>query len=64
MVQLNALELLTDLADDDRGLHYLVDTGMLSKVDAVLDRVSSSPLANILLPGFVKLLGNDSCSRT
>jgi len=57
LLQLNVLEMLVDLSQSDHGLAYLGETGVLSKVDNMLNQVSSSPYAPMLMPGFVKFFG-------
>ena len=57
LLQLNVLELLWDLAESQHGYQYLHDQGVLRNLDQLLDQVSSSPLASLLMPGFIKFFG-------
>merc|ERR1719412_2457591 len=60
LVQLNAIEILSDFAESKHGLIYLENKGVLKDMDNLLSRSSSSPMANYLLPGFIKFFGRVS----
>jgi len=60
LVQLNALEILSDFAETKHGLLYLTDQGVLRDMDKLLNESSSSPMASYLLPGFIKFFGRVS----
>lgn len=58
LLQLNALELIGDLGESGHGLQYLEDSNMLRDLDAMIESTCSSPMADILVPGFIKLFGS------
>ena len=60
LVQLNALEILSDFAESNHGLLYLTNQGVLKAMDKLLQDSSSSPMASYLLPGFIKFFGRVS----
>jgi len=60
LVQLNALEILSDFAETQHGLLYLGKEGALKDMDNLLNQSSSSPMASYLLPGFIKFFGRVS----
>ena len=60
LVQLNAIEILSDFAESRHGLIYLENKGVLKEMDNLLSQSSSSPMANYLLPGFIKFFGRVS----
>ncbi|KAH8033282.1 hypothetical protein HPB51_008765 [Rhipicephalus microplus] len=51
LVQLNALEVLTDLVSCNHGLDYLERTGIISKLRQKALNIGSDPLGNFLGPG-------------
>ena len=57
LFQLSVLELLIDLCESDHGHAYLREHGVLTKLDAMINTVSASPFASMLLPGFIKFFG-------
>ena len=57
LFQLSVLELLIDLSESDHGHAYLREHGVLTKLDAMINTVSASPFASMLLPGFIKFFG-------
>lgn len=58
LLELNVLELLSDLAQTDHGWLYLENKGIFKKIAEKLDNSEKSPLKNILFPGYVKFFGN------
>lgn len=58
LVQLNALELLKDLAVKEYGFVYLQESGIVSKLDSYLISTQSDSLQALLLPGLIKFFGN------
>ena len=63
LVQLNALEMLSDFAESQHGLAYLEGRGVLRDMDKLLDQSTSSATANYLLPGFIKFFGRVSRNK-
>ena len=57
LVQLNALEILSDLAECNHGILYLEQKGALKDMDGLLGQSASSSMASYLLPGFIKFFG-------
>lgn len=51
LAQLNALEMLKDLALTTHGFRYLERQGVLDKLRSLLADISSNPLSNLLMPG-------------
>ena len=60
LVQLNAIEILSDFAESKHGILYLEQKGALNDMDNLLNKSTSSPMANYLLPGFIKFFGRVS----
>ncbi|KAK8771714.1 26S proteasome non-ATPase regulatory subunit 5 [Amblyomma americanum] len=58
LVQLNALEVLTELVSCSHGLDYLERTGIISKLRLKALNISSDPLGNFLGPGVLKFFGS------
>ncbi|KAL1423517.1 hypothetical protein MTO96_020905 [Rhipicephalus appendiculatus] len=58
LVQLNALEVLTDLVSCSHGLDYLERTGIISKLRQKALNIGSDPLGNFLGPGVLKFFGS------
>ena len=54
LVQLNCLELLSDLALVEHGLAYLDQQGVLATLENMMKSSESDPLAGFLIPGTVK----------
>ena len=57
LLQLNALEIVADLAQPEHGLAYLDETNAIGELEVSLDNVATSPMGSLLVPGFVKLFG-------
>ncbi|XP_075551779.1 26S proteasome non-ATPase regulatory subunit 5 [Dermacentor variabilis] len=58
LVQLNALEVLTELVSCSHGLDYLERTGIISKLRQKALNIGSDPLGNFLGPGVLKFFGS------
>ncbi|XP_012062164.1 PREDICTED: 26S proteasome non-ATPase regulatory subunit 5 [Atta cephalotes] len=58
LLQLNALEILTQLAVFEEGLSYLEQQEVLSKLVQKISQVNENPLSNLLIPGLMKFFGN------
>lgn len=56
LVQLNAIEMLSDLTMVDHGLVYLDQQGIVGKLESMMGELDSHPLGNLLLPGKKNLL--------
>lgn len=63
LLQLNALELLTDLAMNEEGLNYLEQRDVLKKLGEKISRASEDPLSGLLVPGLMKFFGALARSR-
>lgn len=51
LIQLNAIEMLSDLTMVDHGLVYLDQQGIVGKLESMMGDLDSNPLGNLLLPG-------------
>ena len=51
LVQLNAIEMLTELALTPHGLHYLEDRNVLKDLEKILNTPDGDPLRSFLVPG-------------
>lgn len=58
LLQLNALEILTQLAIFEEGLSYLEQQEVLSKLVQKIAQANENPLSNLLIPGLMKFFGN------
>lgn len=58
LLQLNALEILTQLAIFEEGLSYLEQQEVLSKLVQKIAQASENSLSNLLIPGLMKFFGN------
>jgi len=58
LVQLNAIELLTQLALTHQGMKYLSETGVIRHLESLLEAPSNDPMAAFILPGIIKFFGN------
>ncbi|XP_011695433.1 PREDICTED: 26S proteasome non-ATPase regulatory subunit 5 isoform X2 [Wasmannia auropunctata] len=61
LLQLNALELLTQLAVSGEGLSYLEQQEVLVKLVQKIAQVNENPLSNLVLPGLMKFFGSIAC---
>lgn len=57
LLQLNALQLITELAETHVGFIFLKDQNILTEMDEYLGEVASGSAASFLLPGFIKFFG-------
>ncbi|GAB6021993.1 26S proteasome non-ATPase regulatory subunit 5 [Chamberlinius hualienensis] len=58
LVQLNAIEMLSDLATVSHGLQHLESVGVVRKLDVMLDKPADDIEARLLLPGLFKFFGH------
>ncbi|XP_014469017.1 PREDICTED: 26S proteasome non-ATPase regulatory subunit 5 isoform X1 [Dinoponera quadriceps] len=58
LLQLNALEILTQLAIFEEGLSYLEQQEVLSKLVQKIAQANENSLSNLLIPGLMKFFGN------
>ncbi|XP_072743888.1 26S proteasome non-ATPase regulatory subunit 5 [Anoplolepis gracilipes] len=58
LLQLNALEILTQLAIFEEGLSYLEQQEVLNKLVQKIAQANENPLSNLLIPGLMKFFGN------
>ena len=56
LVQLNCLEMLSDLAQEEHGLAYLDKQGVVRRFEDMMSELQANPLATFLLPGDVSYL--------
>lgn len=55
LVQLNALDLLTDIAFSEHGLLFLEQQGIVGNFERMLGAVEVEPMSSFLLPGKCKV---------
>ena len=55
LLQLNCLELLSDLAVTEHGLLYLDQEGVVGKLETLMQMTENDPLASFLIPGKYKI---------
>lgn len=55
LVQLNCLELMSDLALTEHGLLYLDQQGAIGSLENMMKQSESDPLAGFLIPGNVSM---------
>ncbi|XP_076285992.1 26S proteasome non-ATPase regulatory subunit 5 [Lasioglossum baleicum] len=58
LLQVNALEVLTQLALTEDGLSYLEQQDVLRKLVQKIAQANENPLSNLLIPGLMKFFGN------
>lgn len=51
LVQLNAIELVSDLARSPHGLTFLDQQGVVTKLESLISGFNDNPMAGLLLPG-------------
>ena len=51
LLQLNCLELLSDLAITEHGLLYLDQEGIVGKLETMMQLTENDPVASFLVPG-------------
>lgn len=56
--QLNAFEILSNLAKTNHGLNYLVECNVVQKLVNKLLYINEEPLSYMLLPGLIEFFGN------
>lgn len=56
LAQLNAIELISDLACCSHGLMFLDQQGVVTKLESLMSTFDDNPMAGLLLPGLVKHL--------
>ena len=62
LLQLNCLELLSDLAITEHGLLYLDQEGIVGKLETLMQTTENDPLASFLIPGEFKRFGCFTCN--
>lgn len=58
LLQLNVLQILSELAVANHGMAYLENKGVFDKVMTKVDHLEEDPLSSILVPGLIKFYGN------
>lgn len=58
LLQVNALEILTQLALTEEGLSYLEQQEVVRKLVQKIAQANENPLSNLLIPGLMKFFGN------
>ncbi|XP_059148498.1 26S proteasome non-ATPase regulatory subunit 5-like [Physella acuta] len=58
LVQLNAIDMLSDLAQTTHGLMYLDTQGVVGKLEEMMRGLNDNPLSGLLLPGLIKFFGS------
>ncbi|XP_013402299.1 26S proteasome non-ATPase regulatory subunit 5 isoform X1 [Lingula anatina] len=58
LVQLNCIEMLSQLAMCQHGLLYLDQQGVLGKLETMMGNIESDPMMGLLLPGLIKFFGS------
>ncbi|XP_076232215.1 26S proteasome non-ATPase regulatory subunit 5 [Calliopsis andreniformis] len=58
LLQVNALEILMQLALSEEGLSYLEQQEVLRKLVQKIAQADENPLSNLLIPGLMKFFGN------
>ncbi|XP_043795396.1 26S proteasome non-ATPase regulatory subunit 5 [Apis laboriosa] len=61
LLQVNALEILTQLALTEEGLSYLEQQDVIRKLVQKIAQANENPLSNLLIPGLMKFFGNVAC---
>ena len=57
LVQLNAIEIVSNLAEAKHGSQYLSNLNILTQMDVRLNVVASGSTAHFLMPGYIKFFG-------
>ncbi|CAL1545585.1 unnamed protein product [Lymnaea stagnalis] len=57
LVQLNAIELISDLAQSSHGLAFLDHQGIVGKLEEMMLGLNENPMMGLLLPGLIKFFG-------
>ncbi|XP_043677113.1 26S proteasome non-ATPase regulatory subunit 5 [Vespula pensylvanica] len=58
LLQMNALETLTELALTEEGLNYLEQQNVLTELVQKIAQANENPLSSLLIPGLMKFFGN------
>lgn len=58
LLQLNALEAMTELVLTEEGLNYLEQQDVLNGLVQKIAQANENPLSNLLIPGLMKFFGN------
>uniref|UniRef100_T1J7S9 26S proteasome non-ATPase regulatory subunit 5 n=1 Tax=Strigamia maritima TaxID=126957 RepID=T1J7S9_STRMM len=58
LIQLNCLELLSDLAMAEHSLYFLETKGVINDLEKLLQQESMNGVSGFLLPGLIKFFGN------
>ncbi|XP_043276656.1 26S proteasome non-ATPase regulatory subunit 5 [Venturia canescens] len=58
LLQLNALEAMSDLAESDHGLDYLQEQKVLKRLADKIARAGEDPLSGLFIPGLMKFFGS------
>ncbi|CAK9821826.1 26S proteasome non-ATPase regulatory subunit 5 [Anthophora retusa] len=61
LLQVNALEILTELAITEDGLRYLEQRGVLKHLVQKIDEADENPWFSLFVPGLMKFFGNVAC---
>ncbi|CAK9812771.1 26S proteasome non-ATPase regulatory subunit 5 [Anthophora quadrimaculata] len=61
LLQVNALEILTELAITEDGLRYLEQRGVLRHLVQKIDEADENPWFSLFVPGLMKFFGNVAC---
>lgn len=56
LVQLNCLDMLSDLSMSSHGLQYLIDNGVVRKLENMLRQAETDNLIGFLLPGILSMV--------
>ncbi|XP_062561042.1 26S proteasome non-ATPase regulatory subunit 5 [Armigeres subalbatus] len=57
LLQLNILQILSELSEANHGMVYLENSGVFDKLMSKIDRLEEDPLGTILIPGLMKFYG-------
>lgn len=58
LLQLNVLQVLSELPVNNHGMAYLENNGVFDKLMQKIERLEEDPLATILVPGFMRFYGS------
>ncbi|XP_070567568.1 26S proteasome non-ATPase regulatory subunit 5-like [Ptychodera flava] len=58
LVQMNCIEMLSNIASCQHGLHYLDQQGITQKLETMMSSSDSDPMIGFLLPGLIKFFGS------
>ncbi|XP_055628532.1 26S proteasome non-ATPase regulatory subunit 5 [Toxorhynchites rutilus septentrionalis] len=63
LLQLNVLQVLSELSTKSHGMAYLENNGVLDKVMKKTESLEQNPLASLLIPGFMRFYGSIAASQ-